>query len=325
MAVSIFITFDLVTDDYAGNIRLIAANGNEVPTGDFKIYWGITGPDGVEHKTFPSTPDDSFASTSAETFVRIPKDSSGAYLNGDYLVRILMTDSDDPVVTFVNATLTVPFQPYNSGTNADTDVAIDFDADYNCDTGNITALVTVGTQYTDSFSSEQIVVTPETATGETTTTVSGNEISAGAAIFYSTNADYVVTYSGRIQWEFAVDSFDTITVMEDIVFSETLNVQCTLPDLCKVASCLEKEFKILEAKICGKGWESLTEKEKGKFNKAAAIARLILLYKGCGNDTKYREYVTDFETLMDCSCGCGDDATTLNDPIPYNAPNLFID
>lgn len=319
MAVLLNVTFDLVSADHAGELRLYAADVDETPTGNFQVYWGVTGPDGVTHKAFPSTPDATFSDNgNAEIFVRIPKDSTGAYLPGDYEIRVLLTDSDDPVNQYAVGTIDVAFQPYNAGTNAGSDYLVSLDTDYNCDTGNITAVATISHPSTISLSDEAIAV------GDLYSSTN-NEVSAGQAIFYYTNVDYVVSYSAVAEVSFVVDGTFNVYWLEEISISETVNIQCTLPDLCKVASCLEKEFKILEAKTCGKGWDSLTEKEKGKFSKAAAIARLILLYKGCGNNTKYREYVTDFETLMDCSCGCGDATTTADDPIPYLAPNLFID
>lgn len=329
MALTLNVTFDLVTADHAGDIRLYVSPSGENPSGDFKVYWGVTGPDGISHKSYPSTPDATFPDNSvSEIFVRIPKDSAGAYLPGDYEIRLLLVDSDVSPNIYALATLDVPFQPYNSGTNPTSDIILSIESDYNCETGNITSLATLNAENpvyspTLSIESESITITPESATGEDVYSTGDNEIVAGNFAFYSTNADYVVDYQALITWFFFVEEAFTVYIMENVSISQTVNVQCTLPDLCKVASCLEKEFKRLDAKACGNGWESLSEKEKGKFGKASAIARLILLYKACGNDTKYREYVTDFETLMGYSCGCGED--TSDGPQAYTAPDLFID
>lgn len=322
MAAVLNITFDLTSGDHAGDMRLYAADGGDTPVGDYKVYWGVVGPDGVTHKSFPSVPDATFASSS-EIFVPIPKYSTGLYIPGDYSIRVLVTDSDTPPTEISAATISVPFQPYNNGENADSHVILTLTADYNCDTGNITATGSVSApDYDYSTDDDLISVTPEAGT-EQAYSESDNQIGTGSALFYHTNADYTVTYSAIIDWAYIVEDTFNVFVTERVSISTILNIQCTLPDLCKIASCLEKEFKRLEAKTCGKGWDTLSEIEKGKFNKAVALARIILLYKNCGNDTKYREFATKFQTLMDCQCGCGD--TTGDGPIPYAAPNLFID
>ena len=84
MAVTIAITFDLLSADHAGQIALYAADSSETPTGLFRAYFGITGPDRVEHKAFPSSPDFTFADNgSNQMYFDIPRDSEGDYLLGD--------------------------------------------------------------------------------------------------------------------------------------------------------------------------------------------------------------------------------------------------
>lgn len=324
MAVTVAIAFDLLSADHAGEIALYAADDGETPTGDFRAYFGITGPDGVEHKAFPSDPDFTFADDGNNMmYFDIPRDSKGNYLRGDYIIRVKISDVGDPdadpdpiaSTTYLDNTSTYSFQPHSGGSS---NVTVTLTTSYDCDTGSIEATGEY-TNDVDDFvvDAESISVTPETATGEAAVSEAAGAISFA---FGYTNANYTVAYEAEYTIaEVQDDPQITLYVIDSATVSETLNIQCTLPDLCKVASCLEKEFKSLEAKACGNGWESLTEKEKGKFGKASAIARLILMYKACGNDTKYREYVTEFEELMDCSCGCGED--TSDGPQAWTAPN----
>jgi len=329
MAVTVAITFDLVSADHAGQIALYASDSGETPAGDFQAYFGITGPDGIEHKRFPSSPDFTFPDDGSDTlYFDIPLDSAGNYLRGDYIIRVKISDVGDPLAdpdpiastTYLDNTTTYTFQPFAGGESNGT---VTLTTSYDCDTGYITA----GGEYVNEeddyvVDSDVLTFTPESATGLEPESELSPSLSENYLFAY-TNANYTVTYEAGITITLIMDEAQiTFYILDTVTASEVVNVQCTLPDLCKVASCLEKEFKRLEAKMCGKGWESLTEKEKGKFGKASAISRLILLYKACGNDTKYREYVTDFETLMDCSCGCGED--TSDGPQPWTPPNPLI-
>lgn len=331
MAVTVAITFNLVPGANEGTITLYAADFDETPAGNFNAYFGITGPDGVEHKAFPSSPDFSFANGgSSETTFDIPLDSEGNYLEGEYRIRVKINDDGDPdaepdplpVTTYIDNTSTYAIYPYGGG-NSNSTATIE--TSYDCDTGEIVATGDYANDVDDFvIDAESTTITPETDTGESASTDQSATITH---IFTHTNADYTATYAFETTITQVIEGSDdqiTLYIIDSGSVSEVVNVQCTLPDMCKIASCLEKEFKQLDAKACGKGWESLTQQEKGKFAYASALARLILLYRSCGNDTKYREYVTIFETLMDCSCGCGDDTSTAGDPISYTAPNAPV-
>lgn len=306
-----------------GTISLYAAAGATTPAvGPFKAYFGVTGPRGIIVKPFPSTPDFTFAALGNNTVtIDIPRTSDGEWWEGEYTVRVYITDSTGTPIVAVDETSTLTISLVTvPGNTLSPNVGLAATAD--CDTGIITVTGipepsgVIG-EYTVSIDNETVSVTPPASTGESASNEEGRET---LFAFGYNGVDYAVRYQYDVTKEWSYSETTTWYIIETVAAETTVTTDCINADLCKAVACVDTEFKILDASVCAfpNGWERLSEEQKGRFNKAASILRMILYYYRCSNQTKINEYSLMLDNLLDCKCGCGPASTA---PVPYIAPN----
>lgn len=313
------ITFDTSGGADNGKIRLYAQDPDAgSPTGDFKVYFELVDPLGIYRNEITETPDVTFAALGNDNIlIDIPIDSEGNYLGGTYTARCIITDSADPVVEFFDENVSFVYSPSITPSSTESD-KLTLVASYDCATGLITATGSeTNSDPGDTLSGQEISVTPEAAVGEGPSTESASEISYQ---FTFSNADYVVQYSGDLETLDNLTDETDFYVLERVTKSTTLTVKCEY-NACALASCMEEEFKRLDALTCGKSWAVLTNIQKGKYLYASATARMSQLFYNCGNYAKAGEYMDKLRTLLDCGCDCS--GSTNNQPVPYSAPGFM--
>lgn len=315
------ITFNISGNDENGQIFLYAAAGSTNPVGTLDVRFSLSGPGGIAYKPYPTDPDFSLGNgESNQIQIPVPLDSEGNYVSGTYTARCRIADNGtpDPVAPF-DGTYEFDFVPSTTPTSFISPL-VSVEATASCDTG----IYGVGT-YSETIDDlwgideEFIDVIPEAAAANDEPADSNDP-----EIYYPfgyTNADYLVRYTIVATIEDTelsdTDSFIWYHV-EKMVAEVTVTTQCVPPDMCKVASCLEKEFRKLNPMICAKGWRGITKREKAKLMKAVYLANIIQMYHTCGNTDKVREHIEDFELHLDCSCECGENTSG---PQPYVVPN----
>lgn len=326
MALQVSVTFDMSPADGNGIIRLMVTDNDGTVPNDtlYPVRWSILGPGGIFVKQLPLEPDAEFANNeSAEITLPLPKDGDGKYIPGAYVVRCLVADDvygTNPVLDQSYTQYLVQYpnvEPQYEGPL----IEVQFTGgEANCDTGEIKYYLFVQQsgeavsidQSTYDFSSENNVDLENHEDGSFS---DGNNITeyfyySGLKYTMAIEVIYTLTLNMSDDWTFyLIDRYTD--------FIET-TPSCIPSDICNLAACLEDEFLKIDNAVCG-DWTKVTAKQKGRLEKAQAIAFMAAIKKDCNNATDFETYYSSFTSLLsDCGCGCGDQATG---PVRYYAPN----
>jgi len=291
-----------------------ATNGNFILTADDVYtsqgialsdvigYYDIVFPDGTGYTGSFATPDFDGGTSLVTNDIPIPKDSFGYYMKGAYsftlYVRVggavLAGDYTSATATFNNTTTFCAIP-----TNLDIDIVSD------CFMRKIKA--TDNTTYTVfTIDTETLTLTPPANTGQSSYTVSGQELTYSFTHtgIYQVSGDVLLTYTSSI-----------FTVNARVETATGQTVKCDY-DLCSLNTCINTFYTNiqLKSKKYG-GLNQYLQPNSVQWENYQLLPQLILRHDmalQCGQfgiaDTLYQQ----IKTIVDCDCGCddcGDDTT----------------
>lgn len=292
------------------NIRAVLDNG--VDHGKFRITTtgsdatsdhsiGITGPGGVIVKAFPGSPD-AVGTTTYLSLHNLPVDSSGAYLQGDYIFHIATTgtipvdDTQTFCLSYVDGAmvLSVIADCYSKSLVIDDNTAYP--------TGTVTRLITVSTPNIpgesdiadQSYSTEQVVIDMVRSSGNAYSNVTyiangTASVETSDTTIVSWDVGYILAYTGVVE--------------ERLIRCDT--------DACGIISCVNDSIQALIAKACSVGGLSrLPKQEADNLVLIQVNLAMYNYYNQCRDNTQALYYYDELKKIVG-TCDCEETGPTV--------------
>lgn len=261
-------------------------------------YLQIQRPDGSV-KSYGVSPDVSNGVNYQEDLVL---SSAGGFLKGAYKVTVKHEDTNNAGV-FDTFEYTCNFCPVDT-------LLLNFE--YNCICAEGVYQINVG-HMPDGFDwdSFETVITPPAIAGVTPANTTSTTQSTTLTLTYAN-----VLYMARATATFSFGD-DYFTVYQVLSTNRTDKIVCDY-NLCALKSCIEKEFKNINAAIAqAGGWQRVAPDKAGTWQQIVTYALLHDMFRACRNWDKVLEYYNLLKDLVSCDCGCSDNHSS--EPVAIDA------